>query len=261
MLGGDNVDLNKKAIKEYDVKIFRTPDGYTADIVIFTLDQKKIKEHSPAEFEIKVLLIKRAMTNAEGKTNIEAGRWAIPGGFIQETETAYEAAVRELDEETNVSEIKVKHFGVYDRPGRDPRGWIISNAHYAIVKIDALENMVAKDDAMDVRLFTMEELKDEKLAFDHEEILHDAFVELRNELLQTTIAKEFLPKEFTYSELQGILKLVTDEYHIHNSQSFARKIKKLKFIEQVEGKKTKRNSKIPAQLYRFNDEKVNPNIY
>lgn len=255
------MSLNEKAMNEYDVKIFRTPDGYTADIVIFTLDQKKIKEHSPAEFEIKVLLIKRAMTNAEGKTNIEAGKWAIPGGFIQENETAYEAAIRELEEETNVNEIKVKHFGVYDRPGRDPRGWIISNAHYAIVKNDALKNMMAKDDAMDVRLFSMEELRYERLAFDHDEVLRDAFEELKKELLQTTIAKEFLPKEFTYSELQGILKLVTDEYHIQSSQSFARKIKKLPFIEQVEGKKTKRNSKIPAQLYRFNDKEANSNIY
>ncbi|PEZ80685.1 hypothetical protein CN380_16450 [Bacillus sp. AFS017274] len=77
---------------------------------------------------LKLLLIKRATKDKEGSPNVEGDKWALPGGFVN----AYEAAKRELKEETGVAGFHVKHFGVYDRPGRDPTGWIISNAFYAI---------------------------------------------------------------------------------------------------------------------------------
>ena len=93
-----------------------------------------------------------------GNPNIEGGKWALPGGFIQPNETAYEAAVRELEEETGVNGLKMKHFGVYDKMGRDKRGWIISNAHYAIVPEALLEKRRAADDASEVELFDMEEI-------------------------------------------------------------------------------------------------------
>ena len=44
--------------------------------------------------------------------------------------------------------------------GRDKRGWIISNAHYAIVPEALLEKRRAADDAAEVELFDMDEIKD-----------------------------------------------------------------------------------------------------
>ncbi|WP_026694280.1 NUDIX hydrolase [Peribacillus kribbensis] len=40
---------------------------------------------------------------------------------------------RELKEETKLDGLLLKHFGVYDEIDRNPRGWMISNAFYAIV--------------------------------------------------------------------------------------------------------------------------------
>lgn len=103
--------------------------------------------------DLKIMLIKRAGLDTEGNTNIEANKWAIPGGFVQDDETGFEAAKRELEEETNISGIHIKQFGVYDKPGQDPRGWIISNAHYAIVPDTYLSLRKAQDDAADIELF------------------------------------------------------------------------------------------------------------
>ncbi|MBO1510164.1 NUDIX domain-containing protein [Metabacillus bambusae] len=245
---------NKEALEQYDHKQFRTPDGYTSDIAVFTILSTKIGEFKPPHMTLMLMLIKRAQLNAEGHPNIEAGKWALPGGFVQPDESAFEAAKRELEEETSVNSIHIKHFGVYDKPGRDPRGWIISNAHYAIVPEHELSKRRANDDAADVKLFSVDEVLQLDLAFDHREIIEAAIAVIKHDLLQTPVAKSFLQDHFTYSELQAVLKTVTNDPAITSDQAFSRKIKTLPFIEEVSGQKTQRTSKTPTQLYRFADE-------
>jgi ADP-ribose pyrophosphatase YjhB (NUDIX family) len=252
---------NEKALSQYDVKKYRTPDGYTSDIAVFTISSERKQMHQPPVMTLKLMLIQRSMINSEGDVNIEAGKWALPGGFVDPDETAYQAAKRELEEETSVKNIHLKHYGTYDTPGRDPRGWIITNAHYAIVPENYLIERKANDDATDVKLFSLEELETTALAFDHKQIIKDAIEQIIKDLLQTTVAEEFLPSEFTYSELQALLLTVTDDSSISTDQSFSRKIKTLPFIEEVPNKMTNRNSKKPAKLFRFIKADVVTPIY
>lgn len=249
----------------YDVSKYRTPDGYTSDIAVFTIISTEVAPYKPPEKTLKLLLIKRAETTKEGEPNIEAGKWALPGGFIRPEETAYEAAVRELREETGVDGLKVKHFGVYDRLGRDKRGWIISNAHYAIVPEHKLVKRRAGDDAVEVGLFSMDEVFELDLAFDHREIIDDALWFIKKDMSLTTLAKNFLPKEFVLSELQGVLLTVMDEPWLKLDSQFFRKAPTLPFIEKVVKngvpQKTNRWSKNKAQLYRFNDFEPYVSIY
>ena len=252
---------NEEALSQYDNRLFRTPDGYTSDIAVFTITSKQFTAHTPPKMTLKLLLIKRALFNAEGQPNIEAAKWALPGGFVQDDESGFEAAQRELEEETGVRGIHMQHFGVYDKPGRDPRGWMITNAHYAIVPEHALTARAASDDAAEVELFSIDDALRLDLAFDHYDIIQEAIHRITNDLLQTTVAQNFLPKHFTYSELQALLKTVTKDPAIVSDQSFARKIKTLPFIQAVPGQKTQRTSKSPAQLYEFIDMDVIKPIY
>lgn len=252
---------NEKALEQYDVKKYRTPDGYTSDIAVFTIISTRVQEYKPPKMDLKIMLIKRSLINSEGLPNIEAGKWALPGGFVDQTESSFEAAERELLEETSVSNIHIKHFGVYDKPGRDPRGWIITNAHYAIVPEHKLSERKANDDAAEVKLFSLDEVLSLDLAFDHHDIIRDAIAVITSDLLQTTIAKEFLPDQFTYSELQAVLLTVTDDPAITSDQAFARKIKTLPFIEEVAGKTTTRTSKKPTQLYKYVEMEIVKPIY
>lgn len=252
---------NEKALEQYDVSQYRTPDGYTVDIAVFTILSTRLKEFTPPKMDLKIMLIKRSMQDHEGRPNIEAGKWALPGGFVDPYETAFQTAQRELFEETGVKDLHLKHFGVYDTPGRDPRGWMISNAYYAIVPEHQLQDRQANDDADEVQLFSVDEALKLDLAFDHHKIIQDAKEIIAKQLLETTVAKQFLPDHFTYSELQSVLLTVTDDSAIASGAAFARKIKMLPFIQEVEGKKTTRTSKKPTQLYRFVDVKINTSIY
>ncbi|WP_186580421.1 NUDIX domain-containing protein [Aquibacillus kalidii] len=258
-------NTEEEALQNYDSKKYRTPDGYTSDIAIFTIISEDMAPYKPPNKILKLMLIQRAQTNAEGELNIEGGKWALPGGFINENETAYEAAVRELQEETGVEGLKIKHFGTYDKPGRDKRGWIISNAHYAIVQESKLAKRKAADDAAKVELFDLHEVEKLKLAFDHEDIINDAIWNIKKDMALTTIAKDFLPKEFVLSELRGVLSTVLDEPWLKIESQFYRKAPSLPFIDKVtlngELKKTNKYSKKEAQLYQFNDYQPFVSIY
>lgn len=114
--------------------------------------------------ELKVLLIQR-------KNEPFQNQWAFPGGFIDENEPIEKAALRELKEETKLENVEVTQFYSFGNPERDPRGWTVSIAHYAIVNIEEC-HIEAADDAKKVDWFALSALP--VLAFDHEEILEKA---------------------------------------------------------------------------------------
>jgi 8-oxo-dGTP diphosphatase len=105
------------------------------------------------------------------------GGWALPGGFVEEGEQVVDAAPRELAEETGLRAGSLRMLGVYDTPGRDPRGWTVSIVYLAAVQTEVAVS--GADDARDARWFQSNALPE--LAFDHALIVDDA-LRLRDEL-------------------------------------------------------------------------------
>jgi len=113
-----------------------------------------------------LLLIKRKYTPFEGK-------WAIPGGFVNNHEELEEAALRELKEETGFTKVKelvqVETFG---KVNRDPRKRVISIV-YLIISEDkpALKPSKGEDnDTTEAKWFKLAEIP-YPLAFDHDQIV------------------------------------------------------------------------------------------
>ncbi|WP_028559587.1 NUDIX hydrolase [Paenibacillus pinihumi] len=246
----------------YSAGKYRTPDGAPADIIIFTITSEEragAKKALPAR-ELQVMLIERKRWPYEGK-------WALPGGFCNESESMEDCARRELEEETGVRDVHIEYCNVYSAPGRDPRGWIISHAFVALVNETELTGRRAADDAADVRLFPVSEAQKMELAFDHNQVLEDALAHIRHKMLTTTIAKEFLPEEFTVSELYQVIQTIVPEFA---DQNFLRKITSTQsrkgIIEEVldeDGKRkmSNRYSQRAAQLYRFTGYKPQLSLY
>ena len=97
------------------------------------------------------------------------GMYALPGGFVDIGETAEDACLRELLEETGVRAGKLQLVGVYSDPKRDPRGHTCSVAFLARIQRASAK---AGDDAAGVEWIKNWSKAD--MAFDHARILADA---------------------------------------------------------------------------------------
>lgn len=105
-----------------------------------------------------------------------AGKWALPGGFMEIDETLEQAAARELEEETGITDVMLRQFGVFSAVDRDPRGRVISVAYLA--EVGGQTQAQAASDAQDARWFDIEQLP--ALAFDHDHVIARAIVACRD---------------------------------------------------------------------------------
>jgi ADP-ribose pyrophosphatase YjhB (NUDIX family) len=130
------------------MKEYRNPSP-TVDIVV--------------QRDSKILLVRR-------KKDPFKNRLALPGGFINEGETAEDAARREAREETSLEVEPIEILGVYSDPRRDPRKHVMSVVFIAIM-IGGEEK--AGDDALETEWLELDGIVDSEVAFDHMQIIRD----------------------------------------------------------------------------------------
>jgi 8-oxo-dGTP diphosphatase len=198
----------------------------TVDIVIFTIQAGALK----------VLLVKRRRPPF-------VGQFAIPGGFVHEDEDLDQAALRELREETGVSDVYLEQLYSFGEPDRDPRGRVITVAYFALISADRKLN--AGSDAAEADWYSADDLP--TLAFDHATILNYALERLRNKLEYTTVGFQLLPEKFTLTELQEVYEAILGKKL--DKRNFRRKMSILKILKPLP--EYRRGGQRPAQLYRF----------
>ena len=204
----------------------------TVDCVVFGLDEE----------DLKVLLIQR-------RNEPFAGRWALPGGFVDVGETPEEAARRELEEETGLRNVYLEQLYTFGEPDRDPREHTVSVAHYALVNTRGTR-VRAADDARDAGWFPAR--RPPPLAFDHDRIVRIARERLKGKVRWQPVGFELLPRKFTLSELQRLYETILGEKV--DKRNFRRRVLKTGLL--VETSQTQRQvAHRAARLYRFDVRK------
>lgn len=174
-----------------------------------------------------------------------AGVPALPGGYIHADKDAdtRDAAMRTLREKTGIASPYLEQLATFAGPGRDPRGWSISVAYYALVP-SALIDRAAHPE---VTLIAVDELKG--LPFDHRQIIDAALQRVRNKSSYSSLPVHLCGETFTLPQLQGVYETILGE--AINKVSFRRKIEELDILEAVAGRMETGKAHRPAQLYRL----------
>ncbi|MCP1677011.1 8-oxo-dGTP diphosphatase [Natronocella acetinitrilica] len=199
----------------------------STDVVLFTIRDDRLM----------VLLVRRPREPF-------GGYWALPGGLVHEQEDLDDCAARVLQAKAAVSGIYLEQLYSFGRPGRDPRGRVITVTYYALAPTNRLGETVMKDS--DDRCWApVDQLP--ALAFDHNEIVPLAHQRLAAKLEYSTIALQFMGERFTLSELQTVYEVILGESL--DKRNFRRRLQGLRCIEET-GEWFRGGSHRPARLYR-----------
>lgn len=200
----------------------------TVDVVLLTLQDDSLK----------VALLKRDREPFKGVV-------ALPGGYlhVEEDLDARDAALRVLKAKAGIVAPYLEQLATFSGPARDPRGWSISVAYYALVSSDVIEQAGHPD----VRLVNVD--RPVSLPFDHRTIVETAVSRLRSKSQYSSLPCYLAGETFTLPQLQRVYETLIDE--AINKVSFRRKITEMDMLEPIEGEFGSAGAHRPAQLYRL----------
>lgn len=137
--------------------------------------------------------------------------WALPGGWIESTETLQQAATRTLAETTGLRPRYLEQLYTLAQPDRqtdhlDTPHRVASVIYFAL--ISEAERATVTDDP-NIAWFPVAKLP--KMAFDHDEVLQYALWRLRNKITYAQLAHHFLPVTFTMAQLRCVYETVLGE--------------------------------------------------
>lgn len=230
--------MSRRAFQDYD------RPSVTADLVLMSVRAGRLA----------ALLQKRAHEP-------EAGKWALPGGFVDVGESLDAAAERVLAEKARMAGAWVEQLYTFGDPRRDPRGRVITVAYFAL--LPEVRFGPALTTAPDLALAEVQvdwagetggparALDEDKLelplAFDHSDILGLAVKRLRGKLDYSDIAFALLPELFTLRELQQVHEAILGLSL--NKPAFRRRLIDGGRLEAT-GRREAGTGFRPAELYR-----------
>lgn len=205
----------------------------SVDVVIFALVNHKLC----------VLLTRRPPNPLEPYR----GKWALVGGFV-DTNLDHDikgTALRKLKEKTGVDTPYLEQLGSWGSMARDPRGWSVTIAFYALLP----KSLAPKDENSEnenVKWATIYgNAIHEELAFDHLEIFQAALERLRNKVEYTSLPAYLLDEKFTLSELQRTFEIIVGRKL--EKSAFRTRINAVNLVTPIDEYRTGSNR--PAQLY------------
>ena len=185
---------------------------------------------------LQVLLIHRT-------SEPEQGKWALPGGRWDGSESLGQRAQRKLVEETGATDVYLEQL--FTRSGLDHAQPSVAVAYFALV--EASKVVLREETEWPPAWHPVDDLP--ALAFDNNRVIEQAVARVGAKLDYTNIAYGLLPELFTLRELQAtyeaILRRPLDR------RNFRKRMLSAGIVEAATGEVRRRGAHRPAQLYRF----------
>jgi len=223
----------------------------SVDCVLFGFDEK----------QLKVLVIERDKV-AEEDEHIHSGILKLPGRLIFEEEYLEDAAASIIQDLVGLEPMPLQQFKVFGNPNRikSPNDllWlqtqtqmtikrVVTISFYTLIKINETLNQV-----LDLHRAKWIPIKEAVgLAFDHDEIVHEAYHHLKKELTTTPLEFSLLPEYFTLNNLQSLYEVILDQHF--DNRNFRKKILRIPYLVETDNTESNVNHR-PAKLYRFDKD-------
>ncbi|MEC7987107.1 MAG: NUDIX hydrolase, partial [Myxococcota bacterium] len=158
-------------------------------------------------------------------------------------------AKRVLQQKAGISpkDVYLEQLYTFGRANRDPRGRVVSVAHYALLRPELVIHLFDDQPGATVKWFATTALP--HLAFDHDEIVNTALTRLRGKVDYSAISLELVPELFSIRELRTVFSLLTGK--TVDPGNFRRKFQRMlqdRWLEEVPEKQ--QTPTRPAKLYR-----------
>ncbi|MDQ7999632.1 MAG: NUDIX domain-containing protein [Bordetella sp.] len=211
----------------------------SVDVVLFTVQAEALQ----------VLLVRRP----DGAAEPFAGRWALPGGFVDVEADAslLDCALRKLREKTGAITPYLEQLGSWGNATRDPRGWSATHCFYALVPAPSVALQKGAN-ATEVRWFDADAALRKRLAFDHVELLAAALARLRGKVEYTSLPAFLIEEPFTLPALQHVYEVVLGRPV--DKSAFRKRMQGGGFMEEA-GMRAAEAGQLgrPAMTYRLRD--------
>ncbi|MCB7480730.1 NUDIX hydrolase [Christiangramia sediminis] len=192
------------------------------------------------EGNLKLLVFKRRVEPLQGE-------WSLIGSFVRLDEDLEVAGQRVLTETTGLKDVFMQQLRTYGKKDRDPGYRCISVAQYALIRIDEYDEKLVEEHG--ARWYEIDHLP--LLILDHNEMVHDALMQLKQNARYKPIGFELLPEKFTIPQLQSLYEAIYQREL--DARNFRKKVLSLNVLEKLD-EKDKTTSKRGAFLYKFNYE-------
>jgi ADP-ribose pyrophosphatase YjhB (NUDIX family) len=178
-----------------------------------------------------------------------AGRWALPGGYLEAGETLETSIRRHLAAKVDVRELShLEQLDTRSDPDRVPGEWQLATTYLGLVPSDADPSLPA-----DTSWQPVDRLP--PTAFDHGAIVLAARDRLRAKLSYTNAGFALAPETFTISELRDLYAAALG--HEVSATNLQRVLLRRNVLEPTGGRREPgRSGGRPASLFRFRRRKL-----
>ncbi len=188
---------------------------------------------------VKVLLIRRNNEPYKDK-------WALVGGALYNNETVVDGMKREIKEKTGINDIELYYSNIYSRVDRSPIMRMVGLSYVGFLDIEKVNLLKETDKTNDSDWFPINNIPE--LAYDHNEILNDSILKLKELIYDSDILKSLFPNTLTLPELQSVYEIVLDK--TIDRRNFRKKLINDGIIVDINNEKNYIGKK-PAKLYKF----------
>lgn len=190
----------------------------------------ELDEHDRASLTVDCILLTVAGTQLEvllheRRHAPQVGHWALPGAFVAFREREADAVRRALKDKAGLSlDIDPIPLIWAGEPDRDERGWVVTHIYMATAPVHELRRHLDGERGLFAPVFLPPGYHPEpyahvpvpgtagtELAFDHNQLIAQAVVRLRQQIRSTSALLGLMSERFTMHELQTAFEAVTAE--------------------------------------------------